>query len=239
MRPYRERVRARARAQAARQPVKVFWLYETSDVRVSLRRYRSVECPSGKSYCDASVVIVERAPASEWGVTYDDGSYRSLSDLILPFDPRWPLACAACGTPFVEDDPRQVNPSHLYSGSPDQRTQQLFTLRDAPAGAMWDAEWMPDWYKGADGICLMVRLPNGSDWCVDSEASNCTAPAREKRDDGRTYLTERTHYCWCRHGDPRTGEIHVDKNCTTCQAGAGSIQSGNWHGFLHNGYLTQ
>jgi hypothetical protein len=47
------------------------------------------------------------------------------------------------------------------------------------------------------------------------------------------------HKCWVRHGDPRTGELHVDKNGVTCSAGAGSILSGSYHGFLHNGYLVE
>lgn len=82
--------------------------------------------------------------------------------------------------------------------------------------------------------------------CIDAEASNCTRPQRETRSDGRTYRTERTHYCWVRHGDPRdplgvkTGQpLHVDKNGNTCAAGAGSILQKTWHGFLHNGYLVQ
>jgi hypothetical protein len=32
--------------------------------------------------------------------------------------------------------------------------------------------------------------------------------------------------------------LHVDKAGLTCQAGAGSILCGNYHGFLHNGELT-
>ena len=37
---------------------------------------------------------------------------------------------------------------------------------------------------------------------------------------------------------PRTGNVHVDKSGDTCAAGAGSILIGGYHGFLHNGYLT-
>lgn len=108
-------------------------------------------------------------------------------------------------------------------------------LADCPPGAMWDAA---PWYvvagsKGGyllgganehDGRWLVVRLPNGHDWCIDSRCSNCTL-----KDDN-------THRCWVRHGDPPN--ITVDKNGVTCAAGGGSIQSGDYHGFLRDGELT-
>jgi len=123
------------------------------------------------------------------------------------------------------------------------RDGERFTLRDAPPGAMWDATWMQaDQRTGPDGITLVVRLPNGSDWMVDGECSNCTRTQwGPKEVDGKMcdkVWLGRTHYCWVRHGDPRTGTIHVDKNGDTCSAGAGSIWIGNYHGFLHNGYLV-
>ena len=103
------------------------------------------------------------------------------------------------------------------------------TSRAVPAGALFHASWLEDFaeFRGADGIALVVRLPNGHDWLVDSKASNCT-----RKDD-------KVHKCWCRHGDPRTGSLHVDKAGDTCAAGAGSIQSGDYHGFLQHGYLVQ
>lgn len=107
-------------------------------------------------------------------------------------------------------------------------------LGDCPPGAMWDAaSWYVAGAKGGhllggvneqDGRWLVVRLPNGHDWSIDSRCRNCTLP----NDD--------THRCWVRHGEPPT--ITVDKNGRTCSAGAGSIQSGNYHGFLRNGELT-
>jgi len=78
---------------------------------------------------------------------------------------------------------------------------------------------------GPDGRTLIVRCPDGHDWIIDSRASNCT-----KKDDN-------AHWCWVRHGKPEDGTLHVDKNGNTCAAGAGSIDTGKWHGFLHNGEL--
>jgi hypothetical protein len=123
-------------------------------------------------------------------------------------------------------------------------TGELVTLGDAPVGAMWDAHWMAhgDVRTGPDGITLAIRTPGG-DWLVDSEASNCTRTQwGPKEIDGKMYdkvWLGRTHYCWVRHGDPRQPEtLHVDKNGNTCSAGAGSIQCGKYHGFLHHGELT-
>lgn len=101
--------------------------------------------------------------------------------------------------------------------------EEMF-LADAPPGAMWDAYWMPSAMRQADGRYLVVKLPNGHDWSIDSRASNCGRP-----DDD-------AHQCWVRHGEPP--DITVDKNGDTCDAGAGSILSGDYHGFLRDGYLT-
>lgn len=98
-----------------------------------------------------------------------------------------------------------------------------------------DMYWAP-WYHG-NGLCLywdnctdprghlIVVLPNGREWDVDSRAGNCDMQS------------DRTHRCWVRHGEPPN--VHVDKGGHTCHAGAGSILVGNYHGFLHHGQLTE
>jgi hypothetical protein len=104
------------------------------------------------------------------------------------------------------------------------------TLRDAPVGAMWFADWYPDHYCNPQlgpGKCLIVKTPGG-DWVIDQQASNCTMP-----DD----VHQEKHHCWILHGTPP--EITVDKNGVTCGAGAGSISRPNYHGFLQNGYLVE
>lgn len=93
------------------------------------------------------------------------------------------------------------------------------------AGAMYWINHSKSWYwDNHDGNCLYVNLPNGSPWNIDSRASNCTMPK------------ERTHRCWCYHGEPPN--ITVDKNGHTCKAGAGSIQMSDYHGFLRSGKFT-
>jgi hypothetical protein len=99
-------------------------------------------------------------------------------------------------------------------------TGEEISLYEAPPGAMWF--YYRDISNGDPGV-LFVMTPGG-EWCVDSQASNCTRPGED-------------HKCWIRHGE--APDITVDKNGNTCAAGAGSIQCGSYHGFLRNGYLEE
>ena len=95
-------------------------------------------------------------------------------------------------------------------------------------GAMWfEEQWLSegkhrDW-DNDDGQHLVVRTPGGL-WDIDSRASNCGSP------------NDRLHRCWIRHGI--APDITVDKVGLTCSAGAGSIISGKYHGFLRAGEFT-
>jgi hypothetical protein len=96
-------------------------------------------------------------------------------------------------------------------------TGEVMAFRDAPPGAMVQFDWG-----------LTVKLPNGRSWNIDGEASNCDRKG------------DKSHRCWCRHGTPPN--LTVDKTPesggSTCGAGGGSIQAGDYHGFLRNGVLT-
>lgn len=218
------------------QPVKVFWLEPVDWERVWLRVYKSLNegpgCPLAYGYHNAMYFLKDRPHGLV--AELDSASDPDRPSLDSPY---WPTHCD-CGYEFQATDRRQVFNMRLYRGAPDKK---LYTLQDAPVGAMWDAEWLHDqeWATGPDGIALMVRLPDGSDWAVDQEASNCTrkqwVPVPGQQNTRK--WGGRTHYCWVRHGDPRSGNIHVDKNGNTCRAGAGSIQTRKWHGFLHHGFL--
>lgn len=220
-------------------PVQTFWMEKTALVRVSLRRFTfhatpespnqdlAENCPKSGHGHDASRVIEaaeEMTPASKWIRLLPDNCYE-----VIPAerdDPRWPVVCDACGAPFPEFAQWQTNAYPLYRGAPDG---QLYTTRDMPPGAMYDADWLHGkwrWWMGDDGISLVVVLPNRHEWMPDSRASNCTMP-----DDD-------AHRCWVRHGDPRLAKLTVDKGGVTCAAGAGSILAGDYHGFLQNGVLT-
>jgi hypothetical protein len=125
--------------------------------------------------------------------------------------------------------------------------RDTYYIGPVPVGAMWWEEFVSDYFPTGPGdyhpkasektrakpaepsmlFCsgpvLCVRTPGGV-WRIDTRASNCGLP----------YDYE--HRCWVRHGEPPN--VHVDKNGLTCNAGAGSIQCGDYHGFLHNGELT-
>lgn len=205
-----------------------YLLAPSDDARRWLRRYVRAEhdgwtCEGG--WHEARVEI-EGAPVqlSERG-TYGDAALEPFLE-----DPRWPSTCDGCAYEFVDDDHRQVSVSRLYrvaAAVPGAALAvgEATTLRDAPPGAMWFAPWMGERWTGFDGRALVVKLPNSSEWHVDSEASNCTRKG------------DRDHRCWLRHGEPPF--VTVDKSgAQTCNAGAGSILAGDYHGFLRNGILT-
>ena len=80
-------------------------------------------------------------------------------------------------------------------------------------------------WENQKGPHLHVILPNGIEWDIDSRANNCTM-----KDD-------KEHRCWVRTGT--VPNITVGKNGNTCKAGAGSIQGGDYHGFLTKGNLQK
>lgn len=213
-------------------PTPCFLLEPTEEVARSLRRYTSAvgewTCETG--WHQASTPI-DRVPV-EWKID-EDGSrtYYGNGDVAeFEGDSRWPTECAkGCGYQFAADDERQVFTTLLYRVAAVVPGAALevgaeTSLRDAPPGAMWWAEWLPEWYRGFDGRSLCVRCPGGGDWLVDSEATNCTMKG------------DREHRCWIRHGEPPF--VTVDKNGKTCAAGAGSIMVNDYHGFLRQGVLT-
>lgn len=135
-----------------------------------------------------------------------------------------PTTCDRCPTAF------DVDADHRHSGS-------LRIEWDTPSGKLepgcvWIQEHNPPDHCSArwtncDGRHVQVVLPNGHSWDVDSRANNCGSP-----DD-----TE--HRCWVRVGDPeQPSTLHVAKDGRTCEAGAGSIRAGDYHGFLQHGALT-
>jgi hypothetical protein len=97
-------------------------------------------------------------------------------------------------------------------------------------GAATISQSLGYWHPHFDNVTfpdppLCVRTPGG-DWVIDSRASNC--PLKE----------DNTHKCWPRQGTAPS--ITVDKAFgNTCGAGGGSIISGNYHGFLRDGFLVK
>lgn len=204
---------------------RTFWLERTDQVAVGLRRYSrgdgGLTCEGGYH---SALVYTGLEPAD-----FGPEGYLAVRPMVEN-DPRWPVGCERCGYEFTEDDEWQMWQELVYRRTDTDELRVLHQGAPAPEapaaepGACWDAWWMP-FGRGVDGIYLMVRCPDGHDWAVDSQASNCTRPGEP-------------HKCWIRHGDPRECRVTVDKNGDTCSAGAGSIGTPNWHGFLRDGELV-
>jgi len=220
-------------------------LTPTAVVEVFLRRFtfsNESKCPLNYGYHNANVIL-ERRPKTENDICGDTHPHD---------DPRWPKQCG-CGYLFKDTDEWQLNIHKLFQRSDNG---ELTTLHNATVGAMWFADWMENSeYTGPDGRTLVVRLPHNHDWIVDGRANNCDSPCAkcgkvyhahpgglcrtlQPGEDIHliTYVDARPHKCWVRHGE--APNIHVDKNGVTCGAGAGSIGTPKYHGFLHNGHLT-
>lgn len=204
--------------------VKCFFLEPTNSAWVKLRRFKYSE-PGDTHYHDAAIPF---GTCNFWK-KYDDDegqqgdwTYADDAPEIDHSDPRWPTHCE-CGYAFTPDDQFQVSRDHIFRRTD---TGELLSLRKAPPGAMYDAEWLPQSFPvGEDGRRLYVVCPSGITWCIDGRASNCTMPE------------DNNHKCWVRHGT--VPQITVDKNGVTCAAGGGSIIAGNYHGFLRNGEFTE
>ena len=221
--------------------VRCYWIAPTERARLGLRRYHMCDDPRKKcdkhGYHNAITFVTEVSmkrvaePNGSWHWEFG-GNY-----VFLHTDGRWPKRCD-CGYEFAERDVWQVWHEPLYRRTD---TGADTTLRTAGPGAMWNADWMGDWVKGPDGQCLVVRLPNGNDWMIDSRASNCDSPCVQcgrpyhshSVVSGHHYEDVRPHQCWVRTGKPP--RITVSKQGVTCGAGSGSIQSGSYHGFLRDG----
>jgi hypothetical protein len=200
-----------------------------------LRRYKfggALKCPgSNSSGHDASARIedfVSPVPA----IGEYEGERRAA---LFLGDSRWPKKCDHCDYVFVDADERQLFDLRVYADAEGHEfVLPGYIVRGvaiAPAGAMY---W--SWWRHQNGGCfawdncadprghLNVVCPGGSQWDIDSRASNCTMP------------DDRSHRCWVRHGEAPI--VTVDKSGKTCAAGAGSIAAGTYHGFLQNGELT-
>lgn len=193
-----------------------FWTVPADTAIESFRRFVWTEkdkCPGRYGYHNASVVLGV--------VPWPAGPGRSASpSKELRADPRWPKKCDGCSYVFVDTDEWQHNYDQHWrrlDGDPGR-----WTLRESPIGAMWDASWYSDSWKGPDGLHLVVRLPNGVDWCVDGPSS-----------DGKGV---RKPNGWTRNGDPRANPPTVSASPSIW---ANQGEPNGWHGHLVKGKLVQ
>ncbi len=193
---------------------KCYWLEPTDRVRLWLRRYVSSTKATGtgsRGYHNAMAAFGEHP------VRYGEegpnghkylGSFEDMGP--PPDDPRWPVSCE-CGYVFAPEDERQVFNRSVHRRAD---TGAEMTIEEAPPGAMWDAWWSGE-VKSADGVQLMVKLPNGSEWWVDG-------PSHNDGVDGP--------------GWTRTGTIPLVTARPSIWAGKG--RPGDWHGYLTDGVLA-
>jgi len=199
--------------------VRCFLLEPTKLGVGSLRRYQSsrgteqARCEaSGSGYHNASVVISRKVRLR----FSKNGSYNGYGRKIARTDPRWPKKCS-CGHRFRATDEWQHNVDMLYRRTD---TSELMTLREAPAGAMWNADWMVrdrqpgQPYVGVDGLCLCVRTPGG-DWMIDGPS--------HPRGGGQSQFP-----AWTRTGVPPN---------VTVQPSISVGDPESYHGFLTGGVL--
>ena len=191
--------------------------------RASLRVYWGDDCPNcngggNKGYHNAHVHLGDTEKLND----------PKLHDLPEDHpDDRWPTKCEHCPAPVAKDANRQVFRRRLYntpSGSPEPGDLYWTTWHGHTDVMTGEITKKCYWHDNCDGRHLSAVLPNGNEWDIDGRATNCTKPK------------DRTHRCWVRTGEPPN--VTAGKKGDTCSAGAGSIGSGNYHGFLRNGEFT-
>lgn len=170
----------------------------------------------------------------------DLGPATALPDLGDPANRGWEGACSSCGASPIPwdhpgtmrrcDDPECADcpyeKPYVGLGGSLRAVYDTADGRLHPGDAYWLEHPVGRWcrWTNCDGRHLHVMLPNGHEWDVMSRANNCTLP------------DDTTHRCWQLTGEP--GTWTAGKTQPTCSAGAGSILSGDYHGFLQGGVLT-
>lgn len=144
-----------------------FWCEPADSAQESLRRFVysskvGTLCTARWGYHNASVIVGDVPWAKE------HNGEGLMADEKKRLDPLWPKACA-CGYVFEESDEWQHNFERYYRRAD---TGALILLREPPAGAMWDAYWMGEGFRGPDGKSLTVVLPDGTPWNVDGPSRN-------------------------------------------------------------------
>lgn len=216
-------------------------------------------CPGPKGYHDTKRLLLRlEDPDADHGL--------SLGEVLA--DPGlWYPGCAHCGAPVAEaaeEGPGRIN-RHLahvtvYRGDLDGEERaglhglpgSRFGLR--PGDAYWspwlhsgtapDGEAEEDLRGGVPTQPASARCPSGWSNCADarghlhlvlpdgkhfdtaSRAANCSRPK------------DRRHRCWTVSGTPEGGDLTLGKGGDTCKAGAGSVDTGTWHGFVRDGTMS-
>lgn len=158
--------------------IQCFMLDEIDMVRTSLRRFSfgAEKCPSVYGYHNAEVHFCDLPHNRSVLVDCDE-----LERAHTPprDDARWPRKCG-CGYEFKPSDEWQLFIDRLYKRSD---TGAILTVKAAGPGAMWFASWAgftDNIHHAArgGGPHLLVKLPDGRTWDIDSKSSNGTGWTR-------------------------------------------------------------
>lgn len=136
----------------------------------------AAKCPGPYTYHDAQA-RVGVAPI-EWKGEGDTRYIENIPDAAYPrSDARWPKGCAYCGYVFTDADTWQINGEQQYKAL----DGTLYTTKEAPVGACWQAWWMFDgkrWDQNnasQPGAPLYIKCPPGkpwSIWAIDGGSTN-------------------------------------------------------------------
>ncbi len=137
--------------------IQCFWMTPVESAKQTLRRYHKHPDYTEKT-CPANRMGIHDTSIQIEDVDYPFGEKRLFGEdgKISHDDPRWPAKCETCDYLFQPSDYWQHNITRYFTGAPDGK---LYTTRDMPPGAMFDADWFPA--KGPDGMALAVVLPPG------------------------------------------------------------------------------
>lgn len=134
---------------------------------------------------------------------------------IAEDDPRWPAECQKCfasvGVKFERT--RSIAPMYGVESDP-----MIRALEDAPPGWMWNRDDLPEEWRGKDGMCLSMKLPDGADWLMDGPAQNCPDIA---------------HHGHAGHGECGWTRLGIAPQITVTP----SVSSPRFHGWLRDGVL--
>lgn len=189
-----------------------------------------VGIPTQSAYTNQSEFPCTVSKYGHWGrsrgARQDEASYDSKA---LWADPAtvWPTTCEYCGVDFsAQTWYRSSGFEHLYRR---KDTGEELLLRNVKPGALYFAPWLDQMFTPQREHCINAVLPDGSTWTIDSQANNCTIP------DDRA---QQQHHCWVIEPNSDLDHLTVSKVGATCAAGAGSIMTPQWHGFLRNGVFV-
>lgn len=158
--------------------IQCFLLVPLGIEAVSLRRYSrdGQKCPGPFGYHNAHFHLGDSPELNV--ATHCDGIPDGSDERPAASDPRWPAKCEHCDYIFAPADNYQRFAENLFRRSDNG---EVTTIRQAPPGAMWFADWYPASFGSPSFMAkpeserkrghLILRCPGG-DWDIDSKSRN-------------------------------------------------------------------